>query len=510
MPSLEEKIGALMMVGFDGHRPPGHILDWLASGRIGGVYLFARNVQSPAQLKSLVDDCREAARRPILVGIDQEGGIVARLRQGFTESPGNMALGAARDSQLAEDIAFMLGRELAALGINWNFAPVADIAHQPENPSLSARSIGADHELVSRLVQAQIRGFQRAGIAATVKHFPGLGNTVIDTHEALAKLSGSLDLLYESEILPFRAAIDADVACVMLTHVMYEALDDRHPATLSPRIVSGLLRQELGYAGAVCTDCMEMRAISDGYGPGEAAVLAFEAGVDMPLYSHTRAHQEAAYEALLRAARSGRITSERIDASLARIDKLKADYPLHERPPLEIVACQAHQSLALEAARAGIALVKGGESPPISDRHANTLLIEFTATRVSDAIDAESSSEFASALGKRLDQLRCITLDPVRPERQDIDEALRGAERLIIVTRNAHLHPAQRELALRIVGKARHAIVICARNPYDAGLFAEAERVLCANGDSAPSLQAAADAILGAFLPAGRLSVPLP
>ena len=280
MPTLADKIGQMMLVGFDGLRPPEYILEWLAAGRIGGVYLFARNIESPAQVKRLVADCRAAARQPILVGIDQEGGIVARLRAGFTQSPGNMALGAARDPQLAEDIARALGREMAALGINWNFAPVADIAHQPDNPSVSTRSVGRDPRLVSAIVKAQIRGFQRAGVAATIKHFPGLGNTVIDTHEALAKVSGSLGYLYDQDLLPFREAIRADVACVMLTHVMFEALDRDYPATLSPRIVDGLLRGELGYEGAVCTDCMEMKAITDGFGAGESAVLAILAGVD--------------------------------------------------------------------------------------------------------------------------------------------------------------------------------------------------------------------------------------
>ena len=318
-----------MMVGFDGTSPPAHILAWLASGRIGGIYLFARNIKSPAQVKRLVDECRAAAKHPILVGIDQEGGIVARLRQGFTESPGAMALGASGDHQLAEDVAFMMGTELAALGINWNFAPVADIAHQPANPSVSTRSVGADARLVSRIVAAQIRGFQRAGVAATVKHFPGLGNTVVDTHDDLATVSGPLDYLYRRDIMPFRAAIAADVACVMLTHVMYEALDADLPATLSPRVVNGLLRTELGYEGAVCTDCMEMKAITRGFGAGESAVLAVLAGVDMPLFSHTRRHQEAAYEALLAAVRSGQIPQTRIDESVTRIRLLKSRFNLH-------------------------------------------------------------------------------------------------------------------------------------------------------------------------------------
>ncbi|MCY4145424.1 MAG: hypothetical protein OXF90_03055, partial [Chloroflexi bacterium] len=249
MLDLAQKVGRMMMVGFAGLRPPPHILDWLASGRIGGVYLFARNVQSPAQVQQLVAECRAAAPFPVLVGIDQEGGIVARLRDGFSEGPGNMALGATQDTQLAEAVAAMLGRELAALGINWNFAPVADIAHQRDNPSVGARSVGRDSELVSDMVAAQVRGFQRSGVAATVKHFPGLGNTIIDTHAGLARVRGSLDYLYAEDLLPFQRAVAAGVACVMLTHVIYDELDADCPATMSRRIVSDLLRDELGFRG---------------------------------------------------------------------------------------------------------------------------------------------------------------------------------------------------------------------------------------------------------------------
>ena len=289
MESLAENIGQLMMVGFEGLRPPRHILQWLSSGRIGGVYLFARNIASPAQVKQLTEDCRAAAKNPILVGIDQEGGAVARLRDGFTESPGAMALAAGGDRHLAEDIAYMMGRELAALGINWNFAPAADIAHKRDNPSIGTRSIGRDPQLVSELVAAQIRGFQRAGVAATAKHFPGLGNTVIDTHDAPVKATGSLNDLYQEDLAPFRAAIAADVGCLMLTHVIYDELDAERPATLSPRIVCSLLRDELGFDGVVCTDCMEMKAITDAFGAGESAVLAIEAGTDLVLvFSYAR------------------------------------------------------------------------------------------------------------------------------------------------------------------------------------------------------------------------------
>lgn len=504
MLSLKEKIGQMMMVGFDGTTAPPHILQWLAAGRIGGVYLFARNIESPAQVKQLLDSCHAAAKYPILVGIDQEGGIVARLRDGFTESPGAMALAAGGDLQLAEDIAAMMGRELTALGINWNFAPVADIAHNADNPSVGTRAVGTDSQQVSDFVAAQIRGFQRAGVAATVKHFPGLGNTVIDTHDALAKVSGPLDYLYQTDLVPFRRAVKEGVACVMTTHVMFEQLDSHRPATLSPAVVNGLLRRQLAYDGAVCTDCMEMKAITDGWGAGESAVLAVLAGVDMPLFSHTRQRQETAYHALLEAAESSRIPIERIDQSVARIQTLKCRFALNNRPPLNIVHSEAHQALAQKAARAGTALLKAGTTFPIASDATRISLIEFSTQIISDAVEA--GSDFSQYLLGRIPSAACHIINPSSPA-LNTDALVGEADIVIAATRNAHLLPAQARLAQSIIDRAPTSILVCLRNPYDAALLFGADAIICTHGDSRPSLKAAVDALCGDFTPTGELTV---
>lgn len=507
---LAEKIGQLIMVGFEGLAPPRRLLQWLASGRVGGVYLFARNIESPAQVKRLIAECRAAAKHPILVGIDQEGGVVARLRKGFTESPGAMALGAGGDIDLAEDIAFMMGRELASLGINWNFAPVADIAHQRDNPSVGTRSVGRDPRLVSDMAAAQIRGFQRAGVAATVKHFPGLGNTIVDTHDAPARSNGSLSSLYAEDLLPFRAAIAADVGCVMLTHVLYDALDSARPASLSPRIVDGLLRDKLGFDGAVCTDCMEMKAITDDYGAGESAVIALLAGVDVVLFSHTREVQEEVYSALLHAALSGRISEGRLSRSLSRVDALKRRFALENAPPLEIVGSEAHRSLARAAASAGTVMLKQGEALPLDGSSARIGLIELSAQGSHDAGETTSSSRFAALLAQRIPDFACHIVDPadnLADSAPDLDADLGKADTVILVTRDAYRNPARVELARFICENARAVILICARNPYDAGLIEGADSVICSNGDSDPSLEAAVDAIFGDYRPGGALTV---
>jgi len=512
MLSIEEKVGQLMMVGFHGTTAPPHILEWLSTGRIGGVYLFARNIESPAQVKALIDECHAAAKYPILVGIDQEGGIVARLREGFTESPGAMALSASGDIQLAEDIAYVMGQELFAMGINWNFAPVADITHNINNPSVGTRSAGTDKHVVGAIVKAQVRGFQRAGVAATVKHFPGLGNTAVDTHNALAVISGSIDYLYEQDLIPFRAAIDEGVACVMTTHVLFEDLDSEHPTTLSPIVLKRLLRDEIGYDGAVCTDCMEMKAITDKYGSAESAILTVLAGVDMVLFSHTKESQEQAYQAILDAVKSGRITEERIDQSLARIQVLKQRYEYSNPPPLSIIQSKSHQELAQKAANAGTVLLKSDDSFPLDEATDNIICIEFSTQIVSDAVEAGSHTGFTGYLKQRLSAIQCHIQSPSNITQDDFNKLVNIAKQsktIILATRNAHMLPQQTELAQSIIEQSKNVILVCLRNPYDAGILGDAHTIICTNGDSTPSLKAAVDAICGDFIPTGKLTVQL-
>ncbi|MGD2142785.1 MAG: glycoside hydrolase family 3 protein, partial [Candidatus Bathyarchaeota archaeon] len=279
--SLDEKIGQMLVVGFHGLEPPEHILRWLTEGRIGGVILFARNIENPKQVAKMTRACYKAAKNPILIAIDQEGGVVARLRKGFTESPGAMALGVANSEELALNVSTVLGTEMKTLGINWNLAPAVDLTHNIHNPSVGVRSLGTDPERVAKLGVAQVCGFQRAGVAATAKHFPGKADTPVDPHVKLPVIDGSLDKIRETDLVPFKAVSEAGVAAMMITHVQFKALEPKYPSTLSPKIIQGLLRKELGFTGLVSTDCMEMKAVTDEYGPGESAVLAAIAGANI-------------------------------------------------------------------------------------------------------------------------------------------------------------------------------------------------------------------------------------
>ena len=512
--SLEDKIGQMLVVGFHGLEPPDHILRWLESGRIGGVILFARNIDKPAQVAELTRACHEAAIRPILVAIDQEGGVVARLREGFTESPGAMALGAADSERLAEQVSAVLGAEMRALGINWNLAPAIDLTHNIHNPSVGVRSLGVDPGRVSRLGVAQVRGFQGARVAATAKHFPGKADTPVDPHVSLPVIDGPLDDMWDTDLVPFRAASEAGIAAMMVTHVQFKALEPDYPSTLSPRIIQGLLREDVGFAGVVSTDCMEMKAVTNKYGPGESAVLAALAGASVILFSHTQALQEDAYDALLDAARSGRLPLEKIDFAVDKVQAMKERYSITDPPSLDIIRHPQHLDIAAKAARAGTVLSQSETGLPLleSDESRQTALIEFASHLDAEVLERRTRTGLAALLHEQLPITKSVALDPRTPSEKSLKRARKlvsSADIVIVATRNAHLIPRQRELAQEFLGSGQKSILLCLRNPYDAGVLTGAESTLFTCGDSVPSLAAAVEALVGNFSPTARLPVPL-
>ncbi len=354
MLSLEEKLGQMMVVGFHGLEPPDYILDWVARGRVGGIILFARNIGTPEQVAAMTQALHAAAPRPLLVAIDQEGGVVARLRGDYTESPGAMALAAADSDELAQSVSAVLGKELRALGINWNLAPTLDLTHNIHNPSVGVRSLGIDPQRVAYLGVAQVRGFQSAGVAATAKHFPGKANTPIDPHISLPVINDPLDNLWDTDLVPFRAVSAAGIASMMITHVQFTELEPEYPSTMSPAIMQGLLRRDMGFEGVISTDCMEMGAVTTKYGPGESAVLAALAGASTVLFSHTREYQEEAYRAVLDAAQTGRIPLSLIDDAVGKVLAMKERYAITDAPTLDGIHTAEHMAITARAARLGV------------------------------------------------------------------------------------------------------------------------------------------------------------
>ncbi|MEV6423269.1 glycoside hydrolase family 3 N-terminal domain-containing protein [Streptomyces sp. NPDC051662] len=323
---------AVLQPGFLGTTAPDWLLRRLGEG-LSSVGLFGRNIASPEQLTALTARLR-AERDDVLVAIDEEGGDVTRLevKQG-SSFPGNYALGTVDDVDLTRAVARELGRRLAECGVNLNWAPSADVNSNQDNPVIGVRSFGADTALVARHTAAYVEGLQSAGVAACTKHFPGHGDTSVDSHHAMPRIDVDLATVHARDLLPFRAAIAAGSKSVMSAHILLPALDPDHPATLSPQILIGLLREELGFQGPIVTDGIEMRAIVSTYGIERGSVLAIAAGADAICVGGGLADEETVLrlrDALVTAVRNGELPEERLADAAARVRGL-ADWTLRVR-----------------------------------------------------------------------------------------------------------------------------------------------------------------------------------
>lgn len=359
---LRRHVGQLAIVGFNGLDLPAEVRSLAREFDLGGVIFFARNVEAPEQVADLSRQSQAlAAEIPLWVSVDQEGGRVARLKRPFTEWPPMITLGRAgpEAERLAERFARALARELHAVGISLDYTPVLDVLTNPKNPVIGDRALAERAEDVARLGSAIVRTLQAEGIAACGKHFPGHGDTSTDSHLELPLLDHPPDRLEAIELVPFKAAIAADVAAIMTAHILIPSLDEERPGTLSPAIVGGLLRGTLGFGGLVLSDDLEMKAISGRYGHSEATVMAIAAGCDAVLMcAPDPASQTAALEAIIYAVEQGALPLKRVEDAMTRHRRVKERFlAAPRRQPASGAALRAilgrdeHQAVAAEMAR---------------------------------------------------------------------------------------------------------------------------------------------------------------
>jgi len=329
MSDLKEMAGRLLVVGFSGQEAPPPLLERIRAGQVGGVVLFARNISEPRQVCLLIRELQQAApaHRPLLVGVDQEGGRVQRLRNPLPLWPPMARLGELNDPQLAHDLGQAMAQDLALLGFNLNFAPVLDVVRSSQNSVIGDRSFGPDPQRVAALGLSLARGLQAGGVLPCGKHFPGHGGPVADSHETLPVDRRPADELLQQDLSPFKAAIHAGLPLLMSAHLLYPALDPRHPGTISPVICTDLLRGRLGYSGALFSDDLEMAAITDSLTPGEAAVAALRAGCDLLLFCASEESQREALDALVRAARADAGDRARLKQAVRRHSRLLQALP---------------------------------------------------------------------------------------------------------------------------------------------------------------------------------------
>jgi beta-N-acetylhexosaminidase len=508
--SLEQKVGQVFMLGFDGTTLHDANRTLVRGLHLGGVTLFARNIETGQQLARLNADLQTIADPvPLFISVDQEGGLVVRVTQGATIFPGNMAVGATRDPQLARGVAEASASELLAMGVNMDLAPVVDVNTNPLNPVIGVRSFGSDPHLVSNLGVETVRGLQSRGVSAVAKHFPGHGDTDVDSHRDLPVSAHSAQRLQSVELVPFSSAIGAGVDGIMTAHLYVRSIEPRQdlPATLSKTVLSGLLRDQLGYQGLILTDALDMGAIKKDRSAAEAAVDAFEAGADMLLIaginSDDRAHLADGPPALLAAVRAGRVSEARLDASVLRILEAKARRGIVPgsavaAPAVDVSALNSanHRALALEVARRAVTL----------QRDAASLLPLRAAQRILVVVsDAPTRSlvrddQLASSL---LDAVRQFAPSAVGAAAPSAIDAARSADVVVFGTFDIGQHADQRAFARALVETGKPVIGVSLRGPYDAAAVPEIGTYLTVYGDRPVHLQAAAEALFGRCAPSG-------
>jgi len=455
-----------------------------------GYVLFSRNGASVAQLRFFSDMLRaECLGPPPIIAIDQEGGRVVRLREGVEVIPSMMAVGAAADLELAERAGEQTAFDLRRAGCTMDFAPVLDLALEPRNTVIGTRSFGADPQSVAAFGLAFARGLERGGITSCYKHFPGHGATSVDSHYELPVLDAGEETLLARDLVPF-AAVAAGASAFMSAHVLVPELDSQRPATLSRRILTDLLRSNLGFDGVLVTDCLEMDALA-GHGPVESAVEALIAGADLLLFSHRVELAAAAAAAIEAAVDEGRVSLERLEEAHRRVMHLREA----ANAPLPLDASAPHPNVGREIGRRAVTLLRGvPEADPVA-----SIVVAFGG----DVAALQHEAPVLAGL--------CA---PVDPTTEDIDRILaslaQSGRRAIVLSRRAHLHPAQARAIATILQRYSDAVVVSLTDPFDLPLFGAARHLLATYGEDSASIGGLADVLFGSSMPTGRLPISLP
>jgi len=516
--SLEEKIGQMFQTGFSGTKITPEVEEMIKNYHVGGIIYFRRNIESLRQLSKLSNDLQKYSVNhrpglPLIISIDQEGGIVHRLIGGGTHFPGNMTLGATRNAELAKRMGQAVASELKAVGINLDFAPVLDVNNNPLNPVIGVRSFGEDPSLVAELGVAFIKGVQSEGVIACGKHFPGHGDTIADSHLSLPIVKHNRIRLEKVEFYPFMQAIKAGVDSIMTAHVCFPSIEPKKgiPATLSYNVLTNLLRGKLGYTGIIITDCMEMKAIVDGFGTSEGAVMSIKAGSDVVLVSHTLEKQKEAIKAVIQEVKEGKISDERINQSVLKILRLKKKRIGFKNVPTsdyKKVDKKISETLAYQISREGITLVKNEDNliPITRANDKKILVIDFLLRKLSPVEDDIENKNllvgFLKEEGLNVEHYTFLKGDDKIP-------LLKGIDVVIACSFDAIHNPYQAEINRKLNATNVPIIVLSLCNPYDLQLFPEVSTLMTTYDYSPSNLKVACEVIVGKYKSRGDLPVSL-
>ena len=491
-------VGRLLLMGFRGDQAP---IKKLNLFKPAGFIFYPGNISSTTGTKELISELEAAADYPLLYALDQEGGPFSAYRvDEATVFPSNMAIAATKNMDFAQQKGKLIGQELAYIGFNLNFSPVVDVNINPDNPIIGMRSFGANVSTVAAYGMSLFKGLDESGVAAVAKHFPGHGDTVSDSHIDLPIVSGSRERLERVELAPFKAMIAAGVPAIMTAHVLFSEFDKDYPATLSKIVLTDLLRTELGFAGLIVTDHMDMKAISDNYGAGEAAILSILAGADLILIGNREEKQVEVYNALLAAVKSGRIPESRLREAIAHSSQIARNYPVNKNSPLPDYQFdkEAAQTQALNAAT----LLTNDSVLPIK-KGSRLLVISPYIKRIKDV---------PNLAGQLANYYPTERLDiSINPTQDDVNLAIEAANKAdVVVLASYHFRGGFSNeligLEQNLLETGKPLIVLALGNPDDIRYFQEKPNAyLALYGFDESNLIAASKILSGNALPKGKL-----
>lgn len=509
--TLEQRVAQMFVVNLYGSQLTEVGNEFLVRYQPGGVVLLGENIGTPEAITTLINRYQEtmvtADGLPLLIAVDQETGPISHLKDGFTVFPTPALITATDDTSYAYRVGEATAEELRAVGINMDLAPVADLETNRNNPIISRRSFGSDPAMVSPMIGAFVEGIQNAGVLATAKHFPGHGETSEDSHTALPVIDLSRERLETIELAPFRAAIQADAAAIMVAHIWYPALEPQTdlPASLSSNIIRNLLRDELGYEGLVMTDALDMDAIDTRYSYSDAVVKAIQAGVDLVIAAHISTDsQAAAIEAVIAAVQDGSLSEARINESVERILAAKARYGLLDWQPLDPdtasarIDLDAHQALVDDLFRAGVTLAYDTNRviPFESDRQ---LAFVYPATR----------PQIVEECGQYRSDVRWVGVSdsPATEEIGWAGDAAGRVDTVVVFTQNANQNLAQQRLVKAL--PAEKTLVVALWSPYDWLSFPDISGYVMTYSPARSAVPAVCAILFGESSALGHLSLSL-
>jgi beta-N-acetylhexosaminidase len=517
--TLERAVGARIVRSFEGLAPSPGLETDLRARRAAGVGLYrALNVESPEQVRSLaaaLQAARPAGDPPVLVAIDQEGGQLQAIGDGATPWPGNLALGATGSAELARRAGEAIGRELAAVGVNVVWAPVCDLLVDG-SVVMGTRAFGNDPAVAGRMASAMVGGIQSAGVAATIKHFPGHGGATADPHYELPIVDASAAEIRSRDLVPFREALRARPRLAMLGHLAAPALTGgrRTPATFSAAIARDLLRDELGFRGVTVSDALNMGALGPRDAVVEHVVRAAAGGLDLLLLLHGEDLERRATDALVEATVDGRVAAADARAANRRIRALRTWIGRRGsvRPSLDVLDSAEHRALAAEVAARSVTLVRDdGPALPIAPTDRPVLVV---APRPTDLTPADTTSYLRLRLAEAL-QARGVPAEPIEvpldPSPSDVDglRAAAAGRAVVVGTVDATVHPGQAALVRALLGRAASVVAVALRTPFDLCAYPSAPTYVCSYGIQPPTIAALADGLTGRRPFVGRLPVRL-